>query len=87
MGTVTEHAEDVIESTFSHVKDKISRMNKNERASPYTVWMYCQTSKYARQGGLDQAISPPHSASHVSTLILISIYFHDRHISQQAASA
>lgn len=47
--------QDVLESTFAHMKDKVTRMAKNQRASPYTLWMYATTSKYAEKGGLKQA--------------------------------
>jgi len=47
--------QDVLESTFGHMKDKVQRTAKNDRASPYTLWMYATTSTYPSEGGLNQA--------------------------------
>ena len=45
----------------------VARSNKNDRASPYTLWMYATTSKYPATGGLEQAIffqTAPQCCSH-----------------------
>ena len=47
---------EILESTFAHLADVVSRSNKNKVCAPHLLWMYTMGSSYVKASGMTQNI-------------------------------
>ena len=45
---------EILESTFAHLSDVVSRSNKNKVCAPHLLWMYTMGSSYVKASGMTQ---------------------------------
>ncbi|CAK9104319.1 unnamed protein product [Durusdinium trenchii] len=56
MFSSTWSTKEILESTFAHLTDLITKSNKNKRMNSFLLWLYTTTSSYIKASGMSQAL-------------------------------